>query len=239
MYQFENLHNKPLTERVEDNILSYIADNHLMIGAKLPNEYELAEIIGVGRSTIREAIKILVSKNVLEVRRGLGTFVVNTSIKFNDSDPFGLNIVEDRHKLVLDLLNVRLMLEPEIAFLAAQNATTEEIKELFEKCNEVEKAIHDGIDHTSMDIEFHTCIAKCSKNVAVEHIIPVINSSVAVFVNITHFRLTKETIQTHKAIVDAIAKKDGVGAKCAMYMHLTYNRQLILEIIDENKKHNI
>lgn len=235
MYKFENFHNKPLTERVEDNILSYIVDNHLEIGAKLPNEYELAQVLGVGRSTVREAIKILVSKHVLEVRRGLGTFVVNTKLSYNDNDPFGLNIVEDRHKLVLDLLNVRLMIEPEIAFLAAQNATKDEVIELYEKCNEVEKAILDGLDHTPMDIEFHSCIARCSKNIAVEQLIPMINSSVAVFVNITHFQLKQETIQTHKAIADAIRVKDGVGAKCAMYMHLTYNRMLILDIIEQNK----
>ncbi|MDF2609461.1 MAG: GntR domain protein [Lachnospiraceae bacterium] len=236
MYKFENFHNKPLTERVEDNILSYIVDNHLKIGAKLPNEYELAQVLGVSRSTIREAIKILASKNVLEVRRGLGTFVVNTRIMYNENDPFGLNIVEDRHKLVLDLLNVRLMIEPEIAFLAAQNATPEEVIELYERCEEVEKLIKDNVDHTPTDIEFHTCIARCSKNMAVEHLIPMINSSVAVLVNITHFQLKQETIQTHKAIADAIAIKDGVGAKCAMYMHLTYNRQLILDIINQNEK---
>lgn len=236
MYQLENFHNKSLTERVKDNILSYIADNHMEIGTKLPNEYELAEVIGVGRSTIREAIKILVSQNVLEVRRGLGTFVINTKIMYNDNDPFGINIVEDRHKLVLDLLDVRLMIEPEIAFLAAQYATKQEVEKLYEKCEKVEKAIQEGTNHTSMDIEFHTFIAKCSKNTAVEHLIPMINSSVAVFVNITHFKLTKETIQTHKAIADAIAKNDAAGAKYAMYMHLIYNRQLILEIIEKNNK---
>ncbi|MCI6676630.1 MAG: GntR family transcriptional regulator [Clostridiales bacterium] len=52
MYQFENFKNKPLTERVVDNILSDIADNNIKVGTKLPNKFELAEMFGVGRSTI-------------------------------------------------------------------------------------------------------------------------------------------------------------------------------------------
>lgn len=234
MYQFENFKNKPLMERVVDNILSYIADNDIKIGTKLPNEFELAEMFGVGRSTIREAIKVLASKQVLEVRRGAGTYVIGNKA-VDDSNPLGLNLSEDRYKLALDLFDVRLMLEPEIAVLAARMATAKEMEELMSYCESVEYMIRNGIDHTEEDIKFHTCIARCSKNQVVEHLIPIINSSVAVFANITHLQLKEETIRTHRAIADAIIQRDVIGARCAMMMHLTYNRELILKIIAERK----
>ncbi len=234
MYQFENFKNKPLMERVVDNILSYIADNDIKIGTKLPNEFELAEMFGVGRSTIREAIKVLASKQVLEVRRGAGTYVIGNKA-IDDSNPLGLNLSEDRYKLALDLFDVRLMLEPEIAVLAARMATAKEMEELMSYCESVEYMIRNGIDHTEEDIKFHTCIARCSKNQVVEHLIPIINSSVAVFANITHLQLKEETIRTHRAIADAIIQRDVIGARCAMMMHLTYNRELILKIIADIK----
>lgn len=235
MYQFENFKNKPLTERVVDNILSYIADNDIKIGTKLPNEFELAEMFGVGRSTIREAIKVLVSKQVLEVRRGAGTYVIGNQA-VDESNPLGLNLSEDRYKLALDLFDVRLMLEPEIAVLAARFASKEEMEELMACCESVEYMIRNGIDHTEADIKFHTCIARCSKNQVVEHLIPIINSSVAVFANITHLQLKEETIRTHRAIANAIVARDLIGARCAMTMHLTFNRELILEIVEKRRK---
>lgn len=230
MYHFENLQNKPLAERVEDNLLSYIIDNKLEVGAKIPNEFELAKQFGVGRSTIREAIKMLVSKQVLEVRRGSGTFVSNVK-PVEGADPLGLErLKNNRFKLAMDLIAVRLILEPEIAALAAEYATPDEIKELSAQCDKVEKLILKGINHTEEDIKFHTCIAKCSKNGVVQNLIPIINSSVEVFINITHRKLGNETIKTHRDIVEAISNHDSVGAKCAMNVHLTYNRQMIMKM---------
>ena len=61
--------------------MNFILEEPLEVGQKIPNEFELAEKFGVGRSTIREAVKGLVSKGILEVRRGSGTYVISTSIK--------------------------------------------------------------------------------------------------------------------------------------------------------------
>ena len=68
--------------------MDYILHTPVKIGEKLPNEFELAELFGVGRSTVRETVKSLVSKGVLEVRRGSGTYVIGTN-RLED-DPLGL-----------------------------------------------------------------------------------------------------------------------------------------------------
>ena len=162
MYHFEKMDKKLLGEQIEDELMNYILQEPVAIGKRIPNEFELAERFGVGRSTIREAVKGLVSKGILEVRRGSGTYVIRTS-PF-DEDPLGLSKLQDKYKLALELFEVRLMLEPEIALQAAKNADEEDLKQLKQLCDETEQLYLSGKNHIPKDIEFHTCIAKCSKN---------------------------------------------------------------------------
>ena len=234
MYQFEKVSKKLLGSQVEDELMNFILQEPIEVGQKIPNEFELAEKFGVGRSTVREAVKGLVSKGILEVSRGSGTFVISTYTL--EDDPLGLSKFEDKFKLALELFDVRLMLEPEIASLACDYATEEEKKQLQQLCDEVEQVYKSGKNHIEKDIEFHTCIARCSKNRVVETLIPVINTAVMTFANLTHRTLMQETIDTHRAITDAIIKGDSVGAKCAMIMHLTYNRQSLIRMLEEKKR---
>ena len=230
MSEFAHLKNKLLAEQVEDQIYHYILDTPLEPGAKLPNEFELGEKFGVGRSTIREAVKLLSSKGVLEVRRGSGTYVVTTTKGL--SDPLGLRSVKDKNRLAMDLVNVRLLLEPGIAEMAAQHATDEDIERLRRLCERVETKIHAGDRYIEDDIAFHTCVAESSKNTVVEQLIPVIDTAVMMFVNVTHKRLIDETIMTHRMIVEAIAKHDPIGARSAMVMHMNFNRTYIKKLYD-------
>ena len=128
------------------------------------------------------------------------------------------------------------MLEPEIAAKAAEYATPEEIEQLVSLCDETEKLYKNGKNHIRKDMEFHACIAACSKNRVVEMLVPIIHSAVTTFANITQRTLMKETIETHRAIVDAIINKDSIGARCAMVMHLTYNRQKIISLMNEKNE---
>jgi len=222
----EKAEKKLLGLQTEDRLMEYISDKGLKVGDKLPNEFELAELFDVGRSTVREAVKGLITKGILEVRRGAGTYVVSTCT--SEEDPLGLAKLHDKYKLALELFDVRLILEPEIAAMAAEYATEEDIRQLRRLCEETERLYLSDQDHMPKDVEFHTHIAKCSKNRVVESLVPIINTAIAAFVNLTHRRLKDETIETHRAITEAIAEHDSMGARCAMVMHLTYNRQEIL-----------
>lgn len=219
---------KLLGAQTEDALMSYILGTPVPIGEKLPNEFELGQMFQVGRSTIREAVKSLVTKGILEVRRGDGTYVKSHCSLAED--PLGLSRLDDKYKLALELMDVRLILEPEIAASAAAHATPENKAELQALCGEVEQLCLSGEDHTPKDIAFHTCIARCSQNRVMEMLVPIINTAVTTFASLTHRTLRRETIQTHRAITDAILAGDAVGARCAMVMHLTYNRQTIVEL---------
>lgn len=107
---------KTLAEQVADGIMNLIQETPYKAGDKLPTEKELCERTGAGRNTVREALKILASRNVLEIRQGAGTFV--SEKQGIPDDPLGFSMVNDHVKLTKDLLQVRIMLEPQIAALA-------------------------------------------------------------------------------------------------------------------------
>ena len=112
---------RTLGQKTEDRLMKYILDKPVKIGERIPTEGELTELFEVGRSTVRGAVKGLVTRSVLEVRRGDGTYVISTIYMENDVLRFGN--VEDRYRLALDLFDVRLMIEPEIVTWACRKAT--------------------------------------------------------------------------------------------------------------------
>lgn len=112
---------RTLGQKTEARLMKYILDKPVKIGERIPTEGELTELFEVGRSTVREAVKGLVTRGVLEVRRGDGTYVISTI--YMENDVLGFGNVEDRYRLALDLFDVRLMIEPEIVTWACRKAT--------------------------------------------------------------------------------------------------------------------
>lgn len=213
---------KPLSSKLSEELLNYIRSENLKPGDRLPNESILAKKMGVGRSSIREAMKLLASRNIVTIRQGSGTYISQTPGMVDD--PLGFSFIADKQKLAQDSLEVRFLLEPAIASLAAQNASEEDIALLRHLCQEVEDLVQLGQDHTQKDIEFHTAIALSSKNVVVPRLIPVINSAIPLLIELTGNTLKQETIDTHRALTDAIAAHNAAAAHDAMYLHLVYNR---------------
>lgn len=216
---------KRLPELVAEQIKGLIAEGTISVGEKLPNEFEMAQELQVGRGTIREAVKILISQNIVEVRRGCGTFVCERTGIIDD--PLGLWMIEDKKKLSLDLCEVRMMLEPKIARIAAANATADDIEALKNAAGAVEENIRQNESHRENDILLHEIIAKLSNNEVITKLIPIIQSSVSLFISITDSALKEETIETHRAVVEAIERHDPDGAEEAMIRHLLSNQKLI------------
>ena len=112
-----------LSEQTADRIRQLI-ERQYKPGDRIPAEMELAEFLGVSRTTIREAVKILCSRNILEIRRGHGTFVCeNPGLP---ADPFGSKDM-DEEQLKADIFEMSLLLEPELVRLAARKASDESI----------------------------------------------------------------------------------------------------------------
>ena len=212
---------KTLAEQVADGIMNLIQETPYKAGDKLPTEKELCESTGAGRNTVREALKILASRNVLEIRQGAGTFV--SEKQGIPDDPLGFSMVNDHVKLTKDLLQVRIMLEPQIAALAAQCAKEHEIKELEEILEEMEAAMKKREDYSELDTKFHTKIAQCTHNIVMENLLPVIGKGVAVFAKEVAQTEYDRTWISHRKIFCYIRDHKPFEAKMEKQYHLLYN----------------
>ena len=212
---------KTLAEQVADGIMNLIQETPYKAGDKLPTEKELCESTGAGRNTVREALKILASRNVIEIRQGAGTFV--SEKQGIPDDPLGFSMVNDHVKLTRDLLQVRIMLEPQIAALAAQCAKEHEIKELEEILEEMEAAMKKREDYSELDTKFHTKIAQCTHNIVMENLLPVIGKGVAVFAREVAQTEYDRTWISHRKIFCYIRDHKPFEAEMEMQYHLLYN----------------
>ncbi len=212
---------KTLAEQVADGIMNLIQETPYKAGDKLPTEKELCESTGAGRNTVREALKILASRNVLEIRQGAGTFV--SEKQGIPDDPLGFSMVNDHVKLTRDLLQVRIMLEPQIAALAAQCAKEHEIRELEEILEEMEAAMKKREDYSELDTKFHTKIAQCTHNIVMENLLPVIGKGVAVFAREVAQTEYDRTWISHRKIFCYIRDHKPFEAEMEMQYHLLYN----------------
>ena len=97
-----------LGEKTAEKLLQMIREHGYTAGDKLPTEMELCELLGAGRNTVREALRILVSRNIVTIRQGAGTFISEKNGV--PDDPLGFSMMEDRRKLTQDLLQIRVLL---------------------------------------------------------------------------------------------------------------------------------
>lgn len=217
------IHYKSLPERTADVICDMLYRENYRVGAKLPNEMELARLLEVSRNTVRQAIKLLAEKNILEVQRGSGTFV-SAKLGMSD-DPLGLSMICDKNKLVQDLLDVRMLIEPRMAALAAENRTAAELKQLSGICDNLEQVYARGENYYELDMEFHIFIAGCSRNLVIHSLFPAICQTILLQEAVTSNRMGEQTVRAHRQIYEAIAGGHPSKAHDAMAAHLMHNKE--------------
>lgn len=215
--------NMPLAEQIAERINQLIIEQKLTTGDKIPTEYELMEILGVGRSSVREGLKILVARNVLEIKRAKGTFV--REHPGTNDDPLGFAYVQDKMKLANELMEVRTQIEPWTAYLAAQRANEKDMEELRDYCAKVIDDTLSEEEHREADRAFHGCIAKCTHNQVICDMTPIIIHSVQVFADISERAIRNKTSISHQQICDSICNHDPEGAREAVLAHLEANRE--------------
>jgi DNA-binding FadR family transcriptional regulator len=207
-----------LADNVADRIVEMIVnENRFSVGDKLPNEIDLAGELGVSRSTLREAVRILTVKGMLEIQRGKGTFVTANTII-----PSG-NLNEISSGLD-DLFEMRLMFEPECAYLAAQRATDEELDIICYYGEKIEKKILSGEDRTFEEQKFHESIANATHNAFVKQFIPVIFKAIkkGVVVLTKDKDVSQDNMNDDRLIMEFLKKRNAEGARTAMKLHILH-----------------
>jgi len=150
---------KTLAEEVAERLMAGIAREEYLIGEKLPTEPELMKIYGVGRSSIREAIKILSIKGILSVQQGVGTFVVSKNMQES------LETQMDRAQLA-DVLEVRSILDAKIAGKAAVHRTEKDLEtmKMYLDLRNTLVAEKKPLECYEADVNFHVSIAQACGN---------------------------------------------------------------------------
>lgn len=212
-----------LCDRVADEIIEHIYRNKLQQGDKLPNESQLMEITGAGRSSVREAMKLLASRNIVTIKQGSGTYVAQMPGVSND--PLGLTFVENKLQLALDTLEIRQILEPEIASMAAVRADDQDIANITSLCKRFDQLYRAGEQVDEVDMAIHEAIALASKNIVVPRLISTITTSVQLSIELMQQMRATQSIDEHRIIVEAIADHDPMTAREAMYTHIYATRQ--------------
>ena len=151
---------KSLADEVADRLRQQLSLGHYRVDEQLPIEPELMKSFGVGRSTIREAIKLLVNSGLLRVQQGVGTFVEQTS---SDREPMDQRL---KRADKTDLDEVRQLLEMKVAEKAAVNRTKKDISRIKEHLANRKKSADENLVEACIDadIQFHNAIAEASKN---------------------------------------------------------------------------
>ena len=166
----------PLSRITTEKIIHFIKERNIQPGDKLPTEYELATLFAVGRSMIREAVRALASRNILVIRQGAGTFLSDKGGVPND--PLGLSLLHDDIRLALDMLDFRLIVEPETAALAAAHMSQDKCRLLREKCDACEALIRKCVPYHKEDAEFHEAIAIASDNQIIANLLRIANQQI-------------------------------------------------------------
>lgn len=212
-----------LSQRAAERLLDMITEERRYEpGGKLPNENELSELLGVSRTTLREAISFLVAQGVLEIQRGKGTFVAQSLPRF-PVDMTALTDLKSRAR-ARDLFEMRLIFEPATVALACLRASDEELEQIRRKAERMEQLAASGGDWPAADQDFHLSIIRASHNEYMRRLYPIINDAVSEILQISENRkhMQEIAVADNKLILDFLLRRDDAGARYAMSIHMKH-----------------
>ena len=222
---FKKIPQKKVSDRVFDQIRELITSGRLPPGDRLPPERELTGLLDVSRSSVREAILRLECLGFVEQRHGEGTFV--RSVTEAPLTDFLRELIQQEN-FMDDLMEIRTVLETWAAETAAANARAEEIAAMEACLEEMRRAGKTGRIGHAHNVRLHFLISLASRNRFLVHIMKTISSWIRdVTCRVQADTAQDQALQTqlltqHAAIVAAIRKGDGPGARRAMAAHLRF-----------------
>ncbi len=207
-------------EEIVTKVKEMVEQGRLKSGDQLPSERELSEVFKVSRSSVREAVRSLESQGLIESRQGDGTYIARQPIE-DLVDPLASVIFTEKDGQ-MELFEMRRLVEPQLASLAAERATPEEIDELEKILDTQEEKINSGEMGTDVDKAFHDKLAAATKNAILIRIMDTVMDS------LTESRekslqiegRPEKSLVRHREILEAIKTGDKELAETLMREHL-------------------
>ena len=223
---FQPIKPKKVSTQIAEQIRTSILAGEFAPGDKLPPERELAEMFGVSRPSVREALNVLASSGLVMSYQGGGT-VVMSLVETTSSNSLS-ELIRNQQDRALDVIEVRKCMESWTAYYAAQRALPEDIRRMEEIVSGMEHNLEGLLPSEDLDANLHIVIARATHNIVWLHLMQSLFDAMKEFqqsvwraVYITsedHHQL----YQHHRSIFEAIRSRDAEAAREAMMLHLTY-----------------
>lgn len=226
---FQPIKPKKVSSQIAEQIRSSILAGEFTPGEKLPPERELAELFGVSRPSVREALNLLASSGLVESYQGGGT-VVKSLVEISAGNPLS-ELIKGEQARALDVIEVRKCMEGWTSYYAAQRALPEDLRKLEQIVVEMERNLEGMKPSQDLDANFHIIIAQSTHNVVWLHLMQSIFDAMKEFQRGV-WRVVYQTkedhrllFQHHREVFEAIRDRDAERAREAMLTHLTFAEQ--------------
>ncbi len=214
-------------EDIVVQIQDLITRGRLKKDDQLPNEKELSDTFKVSRSTVREAILSLETMKLVERRQGEGTYVIATSEE-SLVQPLASALYGEKDDLI-DIFALRKIIEPEVAQIATETATPEDVAELEKILKEQENDISTGGQGVDIDATFHQLLSRTAKNMVLERLsralMELLSETRGEYLQSEERRIV--SVKGHWRILDAVKAGNGRAARKAMLKHLSDVEQVV------------
>jgi GntR family transcriptional repressor for pyruvate dehydrogenase complex len=197
-----------------DRIKSALIRGDLKPGDYLPSETELTHSLGIGKSSVREAIKMLQAIGIVEVKRGQGTMIRREpGTPMVDPMAFGMILARG---MTQDVLEFRRMFEPAYTLQAMSSATTDDHRRIQQSIDAMEEAIHNGAQTSQHDIAFHRAILQSTHNPMTIRVGDTLLQLIEAALETSMRSLPETALKDHKAIYKAFKAGDSAGIHAAI-----------------------
>jgi len=230
----QSLRGPALYSAIRDYIKQFILDNDLKPGDALPPEGQLAEDLGVGRSSVREAVKSLQSVGIVDVRQGNGLFV--RELNFDPMlEAFIFGMQFDPHTLA-ELLQIRTWLEVAVIGDAVGHLSKKDLSNLENVLEVWKKRVIDGEEYSDLDETFHQIIYGVLNNQTMMKLFSAFwVSFTSLDDQFTHDVDPEVVFGFHRAILDAIHTRDPILTRQRLTLHFDHIKERIDNFLGENK----
>jgi len=235
---------EPLSDALSRRLEQLILDGTLKPGRKIPSERQLAERLGVSRNILREALRGLRGRGLIETRHGQGSVVARLVPGHHGTNPL-THLFRDHSRMLFDLLDVREVLEAKAAYLAAERASEDDLRRITFMFNALDQApppAVDALEVARLDHAFHQAICEASRNPVLMHTLEslmqlMLSSVLACVNNLYHRPASKREIERHhRQIYNAVLNHQPEQAERAAAAHIRGVRERLLEIEREEQR---
>jgi GntR family transcriptional repressor for pyruvate dehydrogenase complex len=221
-----------LSKALFEKLVGHVVNGDWKEGDRIPAERELSQQLGIGRASLREALKALELLGIIESRVGDGTFVCPRSDFL--ARPLLWAIAGTDHSELQDLIDARLVMEEAVAGFAAERATSEEVEPIQEAHREMRNHLGDAQASVEADMRFHAALSAAAHNQILFNAVELLRNLMKPWIIMKHKipGAAATSVEQHEGIVAAILNRVPEQAREAMRNHIDIAGRVVIEVVD-------